>query len=86
MEILIHIHDCIPPQSGLRLELAEISADSVRLRGSSSDFTKVPSFNLNLSQKQALPRYVWEKPEPTQSGEGWKFTYSAFVPNAEAQP
>jgi Tfp pilus assembly protein PilN len=80
VEILKNIKLCIPNSSGLRLTTAEISSESVKLKGEAQQFQSVSDFNKNLSKRSELARFEWQLPDATQSTRGWEFVYSGDVP------
>jgi hypothetical protein len=86
VDILQRIASCIPPNSGLRLKTAEISATEIKLIGEAPQLQSVNSFSLNLSKNNELTHFTWQTPEPNQSTRGWEFVFSAEVPSAAAQP
>jgi hypothetical protein len=86
VDILHRIATCIPPNSGLRLKTAEISAMEVKLTGEAPQFQAVKTFSLNLSKNNELARFIWETPEPNQSTRGWEFVFSAEIPSTDSQP
>jgi hypothetical protein len=86
VDILQRISSCIPPNSGLRLKTAEISATEIKLIGEAPGLPAANSFSLNLSKNNELAGFMWQTPEPNQSTRGWEFVYSAEIPSAESQP
>lgn len=86
VDILHRIATCIPPNSGLRLKTAEISAMEIRLIGEAPQLQAVNSFSLNLSKNNELARFIWQTPEPNQSTRGWEFVFSAEIPVTDSQP
>ena len=86
VDILKRVADCIPPNSGLRLRTAEISASEIKLIGEAGALQAVNSFSVNLGKSNGLTKFTWQRPEPNQSTRGWEFVYSAEVPAAAAQP
>lgn len=86
VDILSRIAACIPPNSGLRLRTADISASEIKLMGEAQQLQSVNTFSLNLSRKNNdLSQFDWQTPEPNQSTRGWEFVFSADVPSAELQ-
>ena len=83
VDILKRIADCIPPNSGLRLKTADISATEIKLIGEAPQLQAVNTFSLNLGKKTDLAKFKWQTPEPNQSTRGWEFVYSAEVPAAQ---
>jgi len=86
VDILHRIATSIPPNSGLRLKIAEVSAMNIRLTGEAPQLQAVNSFNLNLSRSTGLTRFTWSTPEPNQSTRGWEFVYTAEASGLDAQP
>ncbi len=82
VEILNRIAACIPPQSGLRLRTADISATEIKLMGEAQQLQAVNTFSLNLHKNTDLSHFSWQTTEPNQSTRGWEFVYSAEVPTA----
>lgn len=76
VDILSRIHRSIPPNSGLRLRTAEISADQIKLVGEAPQFAPVQQFSLALNRNNELASFTWQNPEPNQSTRGWEFVFS----------
>jgi hypothetical protein len=86
VDILNRIAACIPPNSGLRLKTADVSATAVVLKGEAPKLEAVNTFSLRLQKNTALANLTWQTPEPNQSTRGWDFVFNAEVPNPESQP
>jgi hypothetical protein len=86
VDILKRIADCIPPDSGLRLRTADISAVDIKLMGEAQNFEAVNRFSLALSKNNDLAQFDWQTPEPNQSTRGWEFVFTADIPTIENQP
>ena len=86
VDILFRVASCIPPNSGLRLKTAEISATGIKLQGEAPQLQAVNSFSLNLSKSNGLTQFIWQTPEPNQSKRGWEFVFTGEVPSSETQP
>ncbi|MGL5017177.1 MAG: hypothetical protein ACRDBP_03520 [Luteolibacter sp.] len=82
VDILKRIADCIPPNSGLRLKTADISASEVKLIGEAPQLQAVNTFSLNLAKNTDLKKFDWQTPEPNQSTRGWDFQYTGQIPTA----
>ncbi len=82
VDILKRIADCIPPNSGLRLKTADISASEVKLSGEAPQLQAVNTFSLNLDKKTDLDRFEWQLPGGDQSTRGWDFHYTGQVSKA----
>jgi hypothetical protein len=83
VDILSRISACIPPNSGLRLKIADINATEIKLTGEAPQLQAVNSFSLNLGKNTDLANFKWQTPEPNQSTRGWEFVFSAEVPSAQ---
>lgn len=86
VDILKRVADCIPPNSGLRLKSAEISAREIKLQGEATQLPPVNQFNLKLTKNNELANFKWETPPPNSSTRGWDFVFTGAVPNEESQP
>ncbi len=76
VELLLHIANSIPPNTGLRLRTAEVSAAEVKLIGEATQPGPINQFSLNLSKKNELIGFDWQTPSPQQSTRGWEFTFN----------
>ncbi len=86
VDILKRISDCIPPDSGLRLRTADISATEIKLMGEAPQLEAVNGFSLKLSKNTDLAQFDWQTPEPNQSTRGWEFVFSADIPAVQGTP
>jgi hypothetical protein len=86
VDILYRVAQSIPPNSGLRLKTADISATEIKLTGEATSFDAVNSFSLRLTKNNELTAFTWQTPEPNQSTRGWEFVFAADVPVADTQP
>lgn len=86
VDILDRIATCIPPNSGLRLKTANISATEIKLTGEAPQLQAVNTFSLRLSKAGDLAKFTWQTPEPAQSTRGWEFVFNGEVPIVESQP
>ncbi|MFT3991287.1 MAG: hypothetical protein QM680_07740 [Luteolibacter sp.] len=75
VDILYRISRCIPLNSGLRLQIADISAREVTLTGEGPQPESVKKFSLNLTKSNDLATFTWETPEPNNRERGWEFQY-----------
>lgn len=86
VDILQRIASCIPPNSGLRLKIADISATDIKLVGEAPQLQAVNTFSLKLSKNTELTAFSWQTPEPNQSTRGWEFNFAGAVRTAESKP
>lgn len=77
VELLLHIAGCIPPNTGLRLRSAEVSAAEIKLIGEASQPGPINQFSLSLTKRNELLAFDWTTPPAQQSARGWEFNYSA---------
>lgn len=77
IDILSRVARCIPPNTGLRLRTAEISATEIKLLGEASQPGPVNDFSLKLNKSNDLTDFVWTTPPPSQTNRGWEFTFTA---------
>lgn len=83
VDILNRIASCIPPNSGLRLKIAEISAAEIKLTGEAPALQAANTFSLKLTKHNELAQFKWQIPEPSQSTRGWEFVYTGEIPATE---
>jgi hypothetical protein len=80
VDLLSHIATCIPPNSGLRLKTADISASEIKIIGEAQQLEAVNGFSLKLDKSNELAKFEWQTPEPNQSTRGWEFVFTGEVP------
>jgi hypothetical protein len=86
VDILQRIASCIPPNSGLRLQFADINATEIILKGEAPQLPAVNTFSLKLSKNPDLANFTWQTPEPNQFTRGWEFNFKGAVPTTESKP
>ena len=86
VDILYRVSTCIPPNSGLRLQNADVSATEIKLKGEAPQLQAVNTFSLKLQKNPDLTNFNWKTPEPTQSVRGWEFLYDATVSTKDSKP
>ena len=85
VDILSRIASCIPPNSGLRLKIADVSATEIKLTGEALLPQAVNAFSLALTKHNELAQFVWQTPPASQSNLGWEFVFTAESPSEEPQ-
>ena len=85
VDILNRIASCIPPNSGLRLKTADISATEIKLMGEAPQIQAVNNFSLALTKHNELAQFSWQTPQPNQSNRGWEFVFTGELPTEETQ-
>jgi hypothetical protein len=86
VDILQRVAACIPPNSGLRLKTADISASEIKLVGEAPQLQAVNTFSLKLSKNNELANFTWQTPEPNQSTRGWEFIFNGQSRSSESKP
>jgi hypothetical protein len=74
LEIIHQIHTCFPAKSPIRIEIAEIDYQSIKLIGESKELEAINTFSLNLSKNEIIGHYNWQIPQPNQGKGGWQFS------------
>jgi hypothetical protein len=74
LEILYQIHNCFPSNSLIRIEIAEIDHQSIKIIGESKELESINTFSLNLSKNEIIGHYHWQIPQPNQAKGGWQFS------------
>jgi hypothetical protein len=85
VDILYRIARSIPPNSGLRLRTAEISATNITLTGEAPQLPSTNQFSLALTKSNDLAAFTWSNPAAQQSNRGWEFNFTGAIPTA-SQP
>jgi hypothetical protein len=81
MELMLRVHKCVPPNSGLRLKTAELGDGQIKLVGEAPQAAPINQFSLSLARNSSgLSDFKWETPPPSNSSKGWDFVYSAAIP------
>jgi hypothetical protein len=79
VDLMSRVAKAIPPNQGLRLKLAEISANEIKLTGEAQQAAPVSQFSVNLSRN--LPEFKWDNPPPSNTSKGWTFTFNGVRPD-----
>ncbi|MEK7949905.1 hypothetical protein WKV53_05345 [Luteolibacter sp. Y139] len=82
VEIMSRIAKAIPPNSGLRLKVADISANEIKINGEAQQAQPVSQFSVNLMKN--MSEFKWENPPPSNSNKGWTFTFTGTRPDPNA--
>ncbi len=85
VDILSRIASCIPPNSGLRLKTADVSATEIKLIGEAPQPQAVNAFSLALTKHNELTQFTWQTPPANQSNRGWEFVFTGELPTEEPQ-
>lgn len=78
VDLMSRVAKAIPPNSGLRLKMAEVSANEIKLTGEAQMAPPVSQFSVNLSRN--MPEFKWDNPPPSNSNKGWAFSFSGTRP------
>ncbi|MCF7667783.1 MAG: hypothetical protein K9M60_03275, partial [Akkermansiaceae bacterium] len=85
VDVLSRIASCIPPNSGLRLKTADVSATEIKLIGEAPQPQAVNAFSLALTKHNELTQFTWQTPPANQSNRGWEFVFTGELPTEEPQ-
>ena len=77
LDILNRIARSIPPNSGLRLRSADITATDIVLLGEAPQPQAINDFSKNLAHNNDLAAFTWDTRPATQSSRGWEFDFTA---------
>ncbi|MFC7336315.1 hypothetical protein ACFQY0_03930 [Haloferula chungangensis] len=76
LEIMLNIANSIPPNSGVRLTIADIGPDGVKLTGAAPQSAPVNAFSLALKRTADLTWLNWENEAPRKTAKGWEFRFT----------
>ena len=87
VEILSRIASCIPRNAQVRLTSADISADTIRLKGEAPNIQAANQFSLKIKNNTSLwRRYDWELRDSKPGPRGRTFEYTATLKAEEVAP
>ena len=79
VDLMSRVAKAIPVNSGLRLKIAEINANEIKLTGEAQQAAPVSQFSVNLSRN--LSEFKWDNPPPSNTNKGWTFTFNGVRPD-----
>jgi hypothetical protein len=79
VDLMSRVAKAIPANSGLRLKIAEINANEIKLTGEAQQAAPVSQFSVNLSRN--LSEFKWDNPPPSNTNKGWTFTFNGVRPD-----
>jgi len=82
VDLMSRVAKALPPGQIVRLKVAEISPDEIKLTGEAQQAAPVSQFSVNLSR--TMPEFKWDNPPPSNSSKGWNFQYTGTRPDSEA--
>jgi hypothetical protein len=82
VETLFRITKCMPAGGGIRLRLAEISNDEIRLTGEAQSSPPIGQLSLAINKSSELTRFKFAASPPANTPKGWEFTITGAVPQA----
>lgn len=85
LEIMLNIANSIPANSGVRLTVADIGPDGVKLTGAAPQSAPVNAFSLALKRTADLSWLVWENEAPRKTAKGWEFRFTGTAPRPPSQ-
>jgi len=79
VDLMSRVAKAIPLNQSIRLKVAEISANEIKLSGEGQQAAPVSQFSVNLSR--SMPEFKWENPPPSNSSKGWNFNFTGIPPD-----
>lgn len=80
LEIMLNVANAIPANGGVRLNIADISPDGVKLTGAAPQSAPVNAFSLALKKTAGLSWLEWENEAPRKTAKGWEFRFTGNLP------
>ena len=80
LEIMLNVANAIPSNGGVRLTIAEIGPDGVKLTGAAPQSAPVNAFSLALRRTADLSWLEWENEPPRKTAKGWEFRFTGNPP------
>ena len=76
LEIMLHVANSIPPNSGLRLSTADVGLEQIKITGAAPQSQPVNAFSLALKRNADLSWLEWDNTAPSNSAKGWEFIFT----------
>lgn len=76
LEIMLHVANSIPPNSGLRLSTADVGLEQIKITGAAPQSQPVNAFSLALKRNADLSWLEWDNTAPSNSSKGWEFIFT----------
>ncbi|WP_424316522.1 hypothetical protein [Haloferula sp.] len=80
LEIMRNVAAAIPANSGVRLEIADMGPDGVKLTAAAPQSAPLNAFSLGLKRTADLSWLEWVAEAPNKTAQGWKMTISGAPP------
>ena len=80
LEIMLNIANAIPANSGVRLTIADIGPDGVKLTGAAPQSAPSNAFSLALKRTADLSWLDWENEAPRKTAKGSEFRFTGTAP------
>ncbi len=78
VELLFRVASQLPANGSVRLKVADISTNEIKLTGESAESAPISQFSLALSRSDLLRGFKWENPPQEQTNKGnWTFNFTA---------
>lgn len=84
VELMSKVAKAIPPNQGVRLKVAEINANEIKLVGEAQQAGPASQFGVNLTR--SLTEFKWDNPPPSSGAKGWTFQFNGVRPDSNATP
>jgi hypothetical protein len=76
LEIMLNLANAIPANGGVRLTIADIGPEGVKLVGAAPQSAPVNAFSLALKNTADLSWLDWENEAPKKTAKGWEFRFT----------
>jgi hypothetical protein len=80
VELMSRVAKAIPPNQGVRLKVAEINANEIKLVGEAQQAGPASQFGVNLTR--SMPEFKWDNPPPSSGAKGWTFQFTGVRPDS----
>ncbi|MCW1920927.1 hypothetical protein OKA05_00075 [Luteolibacter arcticus] len=84
VELMSRVAKAIPLNQVVRLKLAEINANEIKLDGEALQAGPASQFGVTLTR--SLPEFKWETPPPSSGSKGWTFRFNGTRPDSNLTP
>ena len=80
VDLMSRVAKAIPPNQGVRLKVAEINANEIKLVGESQQAGPASQFGVTLNR--SMPEFKWDNPPPSSGAKGWTFQFNGVRPDS----
>ncbi|MCW1886458.1 hypothetical protein OKA04_17095 [Luteolibacter flavescens] len=80
VELMSRVAKAIPLNQGVRLKVAEINANEIKLVGEAQQAGPASQFGVNLVRN--MSEFKWDNPPPSSGSKGWTFQFNGVRPDS----